>query len=220
MTINKFHIQASLEDTDLVENNFELNGADFLLGFDLQPLILEVNANPDMTSTTETTKQICPLVLKDLIKVVIDYKFDKNVDTGDFELLHSVPISRFHSQNIELGIDGKKVLPMKIKRKVFKVFIRNDLCVQGLPLKIPRPTKISFMTPNDPMKLFKKPQIAPLKLYKTPRKPRNIFQTIIVQPFHSNNSTYIEKLPSLLQSSNKKLNLYDLMRCFPFQKKD
>jgi hypothetical protein len=61
-------ILASLEDTDLCANNFELNGADFLMGFDLEPILLEINANPDLTFTTSTTKHICPRVMEDLLK--------------------------------------------------------------------------------------------------------------------------------------------------------
>jgi tubulin monoglycylase TTLL3/8 len=61
-------ILASLEDTDLEVNAFELNGADFLIGYDYEPILLEINANPDLTPTTVTTKDICPRVLEDLIK--------------------------------------------------------------------------------------------------------------------------------------------------------
>lgn len=61
-------ILASLEDTDLEMNTFELNGADFLVGFDYDPILLEVNSNPDLTFTTETTRNICPRVMDDLVK--------------------------------------------------------------------------------------------------------------------------------------------------------
>jgi Tubulin-tyrosine ligase family len=61
-------ILASLEDTDLEMNTFELNGADFLIGHDFDPILLEINANPDLTFTTSTTRDICPRVMEDLIK--------------------------------------------------------------------------------------------------------------------------------------------------------
>lgn len=61
-------ILASLEDTDLEMNAFELNGADFLVGFDYDPILLEINANPDLTFTTQTTRDICPRVMEDLVK--------------------------------------------------------------------------------------------------------------------------------------------------------
>lgn len=61
-------ILASLEDTDLEMNTFELNGADFLIGYDFDPILLEINANPDLTFTTKTTRDICPRVMEDLVK--------------------------------------------------------------------------------------------------------------------------------------------------------
>ena len=61
-------ILASLEDTHLETNMFELNGADFLVGFDFDPILLEINANPDLTFTTRTTRDICPRVQEDLVK--------------------------------------------------------------------------------------------------------------------------------------------------------
>lgn len=61
-------ILASLEDTDLESNTFELNGADFLVGYDHDPILLEINANPDLTFSTKTTKDICSRVMEDLIK--------------------------------------------------------------------------------------------------------------------------------------------------------
>lgn len=61
-------ILASLEDTDLEYNTFELNGSDFLISEDFNPVLLEINANPDLTFTTKTTKDICPRVLEDLVK--------------------------------------------------------------------------------------------------------------------------------------------------------
>lgn len=61
-------ILASLEDTDLEYNTFELNGSDFLVSDDLNPILLEINANPDLTFTTKTTKDICPRVMEDLVK--------------------------------------------------------------------------------------------------------------------------------------------------------
>jgi Tubulin-tyrosine ligase family len=56
-----------------------LTGADFLIGFDLEPILLEVNANPDLSNTTKTTKTICPQVMEDVIKgmsnFIIDFVF-------------------------------------------------------------------------------------------------------------------------------------------------
>lgn len=67
-------ILASLEDTDLEMNTFELNGADFLIGYDMDPMLIEINANPDLTFTTKTTRDICPRVMEDLVKGICSNK--------------------------------------------------------------------------------------------------------------------------------------------------
>lgn len=61
-------ILASLEDTDLEFNTFEMNGCDFLIGEDFNPILLEINANPDLSFSTKTTRDICPRVMEDLVK--------------------------------------------------------------------------------------------------------------------------------------------------------
>lgn len=61
-------VLASLEDTDLEENTFELNGADLMIGNDFQPILLEINGNPDLSYTTKTTRDICPRVMEDVVK--------------------------------------------------------------------------------------------------------------------------------------------------------
>lgn len=68
-------VLASLEDTELDKNNFELNGADFLLGFDYEPSLLEVNSSPDLAQTTEVTEKICKEVQQDLIKGKSLYRY-------------------------------------------------------------------------------------------------------------------------------------------------
>ncbi|CAO1384279.1 unnamed protein product [Diamesa serratosioi] len=79
----------SLPDTTMQEGSFELNGADFLIANDFEPILLEINSNPDLSFSTPTTKVLCSQVMEDVIKVVIDYAEDENVlNTGDFELVH------------------------------------------------------------------------------------------------------------------------------------
>lgn len=74
-------ILASLEDTDLEFNTFELNGCDFLISEDYSPILLEINANPDLSFTTKTTRDICPRVMEDLMKGMISWNFVTNLIT-------------------------------------------------------------------------------------------------------------------------------------------
>jgi hypothetical protein len=167
-----------------------------------------------------------PLLLIFLIFfiVVIDYKNDFTSSTGDFELFYVVPISRsFPIQKIELGIDGKKILPPpKVKPKnMFKIKNFSDLNVKGerlLKLKserIPMENK-KVILKQEENKPGSRKKVFPLKIYKNPRKNlRNILQTKIVKPpVYTNDITskYMRRLPSILQSTNCKfLNLSDLV---------
>lgn len=111
----------SLPDTAMHEGSFELNGADFLIANDFNPILLEINSNPDLSLSTPTTKVICSHVMEDVIKgieysfnykllnmllitiyisksfwfyiVVIDYAEDEISNTGEFELVHKHKIN-------------------------------------------------------------------------------------------------------------------------------
>lgn len=193
-----------MEDTELVENSFEINGADFLLGYDLNPMILEINGNPDMNATTSVTENICPKVIKDVIKVVVDRVKNSNASTGEFELIHTVPINRFVNTKTELDVKGKKVLPpIKTRKNILKTLIRHDLMITGASVKS---LERKIKSTNNLKKIS-----FHLKLYKTPQNPRKNLQTILVKP-HSNDISYINKLPRNYHKS-KKINVHDLLRC-------
>ncbi|KAM9799795.1 tubulin monoglycylase TTLL3 [Syngnathus typhle] len=79
---------------DLVEHRkatFELYGADFMLGNDLRPWLLEVNTNPTMACTSIVTARLCPAVQLDTLKVVLDRRNNPNAFTGGFQLIYKQP---------------------------------------------------------------------------------------------------------------------------------
>ena len=112
-----FILGALLANQDNMEfnykcNAFELYGADFLLSYDLKPWLIEINSSPALGATTSVTTRMCSVMLEDIVRVTVDRRKGRNVDTGGFELIYK--------QNT--------VQP--------PLFVGTSLCVQGTKVPI------------------------------------------------------------------------------------
>ncbi|XP_017041414.1 tubulin glycylase 3B [Drosophila ficusphila] len=106
-------VMASLDETELLQNAFELYGCDFMLDEHYNPILIEINSTPDLSPSTEITARICPMVLKDCIRVVVDLPKNPTTNTGLFELAFEVNYS------INKGPDGK---PLELNGKQMTLF--------------------------------------------------------------------------------------------------
>lgn len=102
-------ILASLETTELNVNNFELNGADFMIGFDYEPILIEINSSPALFLSKYHQEMITNQLLEDLIKVVVDRQSNIRADTGDFELIYTQVIPKANTSCSELTIDCQRI---------------------------------------------------------------------------------------------------------------
>ncbi|KAL1403316.1 hypothetical protein quinque_010143 [Culex quinquefasciatus] len=104
-------VLASTDGMKMERNMFELYGADFMVTDNFRTMLIEINSSPDLSSSTEVTEVICPAVLEDLVKVVIDNTNDKRAGTGQFECIFSAEIPRVAPYCYGMMLEGKPLGP-------------------------------------------------------------------------------------------------------------
>ncbi|XP_041329858.1 tubulin monoglycylase TTLL3-like [Pyrgilauda ruficollis] len=103
------------------KGSFELFGADFLIGEDFQPWLLEINSCPTMSPSSAVTRRLCANVQRDTLRLVIDRKDNPTCSIGAFELLYrEAAVSSCLTVGLKLMVTGcsvKKPQPAKHRSK-------------------------------------------------------------------------------------------------------
>ncbi|XP_074871681.1 protein monoglycylase TTLL8 isoform X2 [Carettochelys insculpta] len=111
-----YTMRMAQESVEARKNSFELYGADFILGQDFKPWLIEINTSPTMFPSTPVTAELCAKVQEDTIKVVTEKKHDKNGDPGKFELIWRQPLLDLPPFNVtDLFVEGVGIKRSKQK---------------------------------------------------------------------------------------------------------
>lgn len=133
-------VHQSLETTELEANNFELNGADFMIGFDFQPILIEINSKPALFFSRTVVEIITKKLLEDVVKVTVDWQRNPISATGDFELIHCIEIPKVESTKVDLTVRGTKLERFALKTSK----INSQTKIRGKSLREERKRASSY----------------------------------------------------------------------------
>ncbi|CAH0556926.1 unnamed protein product [Brassicogethes aeneus] len=197
---------ASQDTMDRRTNTFEIYGADFMISDDFRPWLIEINCCPDMSLCTSVTSRMCPKVMEDTIKVVIDRRSDPKANTGLFDLVYKQNFPRTPPYlGMNLAVRGRKIFKLKSKSKQEKKEEKKHR-ESILGQKRREIIKNKFITDGNILKTFPKIVQSP-DIYKGPLIQdliEELHKTVINEDSGIN---FVPALPmSVTQPAKKKLD--------------
>ena len=109
---------SSSPNVEMHKGSFELFGADFMVGEDLELYLLEINSSPTMARNTVVTKRLCKQVQEDLIRFIIDEQKSKlKAESCNWILAGKGPKLNLQTQSFgvcqDLVILGNQIKPLR-----------------------------------------------------------------------------------------------------------
>ncbi|VVC97291.1 unnamed protein product [Leptidea sinapis] len=218
-------IMLSCQDSlSVCKNRFELYGCDFILDQEYKPWLIEINSSPDLHSTTQVTAKLCPAVVTDIIKVIIDHANDPNASTGKFECIYKQPMSipkhvtaaelivrgvslrsdYFYKGNIQIK-ESDPAVDTKNARSILKRLVQPDI-----ELNVEKSQTLCSLSANE----IKRLQEFEIKIEKDSLYIMNSHtQLLSKEPqYNLQNVCGLTNLPSFLEKSEDYLKLKDVKR--------
>ncbi|XP_050527779.1 tubulin glycylase 3A-like [Daktulosphaira vitifoliae] len=124
-------IKASQISSSYRKNTFQLFGADFVITDNFIPYLIEINSIPGLNPSTSIIANLSTILLKDIIKVVIDYKHNPDAET-ETKNLHNintnVNVSRnYQSINEYADQEQSNQLVENVTKHLTAIRFRNSL---------------------------------------------------------------------------------------------